>query len=237
MEINHLCILIPAKDEEEFIARCLHAILNALHYVSIPTSIVLGVDSSTDKTAVIGRKILSGHGTVLEMKQQNVGATRRIITEYALAQIKGYTNNCWLAHTDADCQVPENWLSLQLELATQGIQGITGIVKVDNYREHSPTVQKLFEDHYQINRDGTHPHVHGANFGCRADAYIKAGGWNELLTGEDHDLWNRLKQLKIPLKSAAELYVTTSGRLEGRAPMGFAQKLASFNDLNRINMK
>jgi hypothetical protein len=37
--------------------------------------------------------------------------------------------------------------------------------------------------------DGTHPHVHGANLGIRADAYSDAGGWNDLTVAEDHCLW------------------------------------------------
>ena len=49
-----------------------------------------------------------------------------------------------------------------------------------------------FRETYEIRPDGSHPHVHGANLGVRADAYLRAGGWADLRTAEDHDLWRRL---------------------------------------------
>ena len=39
-----------------------------------------------------------------------------------------------------------------------------------------------------VHRNGTHGHVHGANMGFRGDAYLAAGGWYPLASGEDHDL-------------------------------------------------
>ena len=67
---------------------------------------------------------------------------------------------------------------------------------------------------YQINTDGTHPHVHGANLGMRADAYLAAGGWNPLPTAEDHDL----------VGTAARLHRSTPFR---RAPAGADQRPSS----------
>jgi hypothetical protein len=54
-----------------------------------------------------------------------------------------------------------------------------------------------------------------------------AGGWRGLSTAEDHDLWNRLKAQGSNCRSAATLAITTSGRLKGRAPCGFAGALAA----------
>jgi hypothetical protein len=78
--------------------------------------------------------------------------------------------------------------------------------------------------------DGTHPHVHGANIGVRADVYLEAGGWTPLETGEDHDLWNRLSGSGCTKRSIAQLKVITSGRRIGRAPHGFAEALAAHNE-------
>ena len=83
---------------------------------------------------------------------------------------------------------------------------------------------------YQINSDNTHPHVHGANLGMRADAYLAAGGWNPLTTAEDHDMWGRLRAHTGAHLSDARLQVLTSGRRTGRAPLGFAGALAKHND-------
>ncbi|CAN5905598.1 glycosyltransferase [soil metagenome] len=72
-----------------------------------------------------------------------------------------------------------------------------------------------------------HPHVHGANLGVRADVYLEVGGWRPLVTGEDHDLWDRVRASGRPVTSTMEVPVVTSGRRRGRAPAGFADLLTS----------
>ncbi len=81
-----------------------------------------------------------------------------------------------------------------------------------------------------IYADGTHPHIHGANLGVRADRYVDVGGWADLKTAEDHDLWGRLRRTGARLLSSAHLQVVTSGRRIGRAPSGFAGALMAHND-------
>jgi hypothetical protein len=63
----------------------------------------------------------------------------------------------------------------------------------------------------------------------RADAYLQAGGWQDLSTAEDHDLWLRLQSGRHQRVSDAGLCVLTSGRRVGRAPLGFAGALAAHN--------
>jgi hypothetical protein len=102
-------------------------------------------------------------------------------------------------------------------------------VDVDNFDEHEPEVAERFRRSYLIGTDGTHPHVHGANLGVRADAYCCAGGWRDLRTAEDHDLWRRLIDVGAAIASTARIEVITSGRRQGRAPHGFADALAAHN--------
>jgi hypothetical protein len=66
--------------------------------------------------------------------------------------------------------------------------------------------------------------------GVRADRYLDIGGWADLKTAEDHDLWGRLKRTGVCLLSSARLQVITSGRRVGRAPSGFAGALAAHNE-------
>jgi hypothetical protein len=86
------------------------------------------------------------------------------------------------------------------------------------------TVHALLAD-YEIHDDGTHPHVHGANLGVRADAYIDAGCWTNVAVAEDHCLWSRIKARGWPTASCSRTIVHTSGRLYGRAVGGFADAL------------
>jgi hypothetical protein len=136
----------------------------------------------------------------------------------------------WLANTDADCIVPPGWIADQLQIAAEAAcTAIAGTVSVDSFVEHQPEVAERFRSSYIIGSDGTHPHVHGANLGVRADAYIRAGGWADLTTAEDHDLWGRLKLTGARTVSTARIEVITSGRRVGRAPHGFAGALGAHN--------
>lgn len=92
-------------------------------------------------------------------------------------------------------------------------------------------MSERFRLSYLIRADGTHPHVHGANLGIRADVYLRSGGWSDRATAEDHDLWNRLFQNRAKRLSVGWVRVLTSGRRIGRAPHGFAAALAAHNEV------
>ena len=231
----HVAVLIPARNEEALLPRCLHSVQRARRAVAhqVTTDLVVVVDSSTDRTEQIAAEMVSTHGLVTCTKVGVVGAARALAASSAIARYGGPLEHCWLANTDADCVVPEDWLSLQLSLAQRGHAAIAGIIDVDNYEEHRPTVQQMFRRTYLLHSDGTHPHVHGANLGVRADAYLRAGGWTPKATAEDHDLWQRLQRAGERRLSDVRLKVLTSGRRVGRAPHGFAAALAAHNESER----
>ena len=231
-DVWHIAVLIPARNEEKLLPRCLHSVLAAVEQLPahISTDIVVVSDSSRDATVTIAKKMLRNCGSVVEARAGNVGLVRALAAEAALARFDGDVSRCWLANTDADCEVPVTWLLDQMRLAQQGYAAVAGIIDVDCFAEHMPVVESRFRVTYKIHPDGTHPHVHGANLGVRADAYLLAGGWNPLETAEDHDLWRRLRACTGPHLSDARLQVLTSGRRVGRAPLGFAGALAKHND-------
>ena len=228
----HMAVLIPARDEEVLLPRCLRSLRTACAALptDVTTDIIVVSDGSTDATAGLARALLQHtRGAVLEVDAGNVGVARALAAETALSRYRGDRSRCWLANTDADCEVPRTWLQEHLQLAQRGYTAVAGIVDVDCFAEHRAHVETRFRLTYQINADGSHPHVHGANLGVRADAYELAGGWNALETAEDHDLWGRLRIAGTHL-SDARLRVITSGRRVGRAPLGFAGALAAHND-------
>jgi hypothetical protein len=174
--------------------------------------------------------LIAGYGSVLHTRAGTVGTARALAASYAIEHTTAPLSTVWLANTDADCVVPRTWLSDQIEFAASGIEAVAGIVEVDSFEEHGPEVSERFRTSYSIYADGTHPHIHGANLGVRADRYVCVGGWADLKTAEDHDLWGRLRRTGARLLSSAHLQVVTSGRRIGRAPSGFAGALAAHND-------
>lgn len=227
----HIAVLIPARNEERLLPRCLKTVGVALSRLphGVTSDIVVVSDCSTDRTAEIAQDCLLTRGTAHCTQAGNVGVARSLAAHIALARSRVQPERCWLANTDADCEVPETWLTDHLCIAERGYAAVTGIVDVQDFSEHRSVVEERFRTSYRIHADGTHSHVHGANLGVRADAYLKAGGWGGLATAEDHDLWLRLQQAGAAVLSDAALRVVTSGRRIGRAPMGFAAALARHN--------
>lgn len=228
-KILHMAVLIPARDEEVLLPRCLRAVQKARLAlgVRVSTDVIVVSDHSTDRTLHIARSTLGDPGLALEAGGNGVGAARALAADVALQRAKVSAHHCWLANTDADTEVPEDWLLDQLRLANDGCDAVAGIVDVLDFSDHPPAVASLFRHSYAIHSDGTHPHIHGANLGLRGDVYRKAGGWKPLLTAEDHDLWLRVAAGGFCCVKDARLRVVTSGRLEGRAPSGFAGALAA----------
>ena len=228
----HIAVLIPARDEEALLPRCLRSVLLAQTLLppGVTSDVIVVADSCADRTVHLSEQILSGRGSVVAVQAGNVGVARAVAATEALQRFAGTPSKCWLANTDADCEVPDTWLLHQLQIARQGYAAVAGIVDVDGFDEHLPVVEERFRLSYLIHPDGTHPHVHGANLGVRADVYLQAGGWFPLATAEDHDLWGRLRQGLSPHIADARLRVLTSGRRVGRAPMGFAGALARHNE-------
>lgn len=228
---GEVAVLIPARNEEVLLARCLESVIGAIDAlpVTIKATIVLVSDCSTDRTAEIAYSLLGGRGSVLHTRAGTVGTARALAASYAIEKTTAPLSNVWLANTDADCIVPSAWLRDQIEFAASGIEAVAGIVAVDSFEEHGTNVPARFQVSYSIYADGTHPHIHGANLGVRADRYVNVGGWADLKTAEDHDLWGRLRRTGARLLSSAHLQVVTSGRRVGRAPSGFAGALAAHN--------
>jgi hypothetical protein len=227
----HIAVLIPARNEEKLLPNCLLSVERARANLpfGVTSDLIVVADSCTDNTYSVACKKLVNKGLVAKSEAGMVGTARALASTLALSRHKGSRRRCWLANTDADCEVPEDWLFKQLELARQGIEAVAGLISVDSFAEHLPHVATRFRETYRSFADGTHPHVHGANLGIRADSYEAVGGWHDLATAEDHHLWNRLVAKGRVCRSVAQLSVMTSGRRVGRAPHGFAEALAAHN--------
>ena len=229
----HIAVLIPARDEVLLLPRCLRSLERARAALPsyVTSDVVLVADSCIDNTLALARRNLRSTDVAVASSFGVVGSARSLAADIALDRYVGQPQRCWLANTDADCELPTTWLVAQLALAEAGVEAVAGIVSVDSFEEHPTHVAACFRDTYRIHADGTHPHVHGANLGVRSDLYRLAGGWRGLSTAEDHDLWTRLKSWGANCCSVAALEIVTSGRIVGRAPRGFAKALAAHETL------
>ena len=219
--IRRVAVIIPAANEEQRIGRCLAAVAAArrhLHHSSpgIAARTVVVLDGCHDGTAVIAAA--SAEVQTVAVTAGSAGGARRAGASAALAGA-GRPSELWLASTDADSQVPATWLTGMLAEAGRGAHLVLGTVVPSPDLELRARAEWLRRHHL---REG-HPHVHGANFGIRGDAYLGLGGWPALVTGEDTELARRATRTgHLRICRTASIPVVTSVRRNSRAPDGFA---------------
>jgi cellulose synthase/poly-beta-1,6-N-acetylglucosamine synthase-like glycosyltransferase len=221
-------VVIPAQNEQSTIVGCIDSILESHRHCEYGENlwIVVVADACTDRSADLARSALGDFGQVIECNVRSPGTARRLGAEAVLHRHAQHPHDrLWLANTDADTLVPVDWLSRHLDFARDGEAGVAGIVELEQFSMDSLKVGSMFREAYKVESDGSHAHVHGANFGVRADAYLDVGGWSHVTVAEDHCLWRRLKSAGWRLRSSASSVVITSARLQGRACGGFADTL------------
>ncbi|ROL77104.1 glycosyl transferase [Pseudomonas protegens] len=210
-------VVIPAHNEEQLLADCLRCALKAASHPGLneEVSIVVVLDSCSDRSLSITRQFAVQH---LQMQVRNVGRARA-----AGAQLLLQAGARWLSCTDADSRVPDDWLVAQLAL---GADAVCGTVTVDRWSEgFAPQAQIRYRNAYQAG-DG-HRHIHGANLGISAAAYVRAGGFEALACHEDVQLVRQLQRCGASIAWSEHPQVITSGRLNARAKGGFGDYLQS----------
>lgn len=211
-------IVIPAHNEAALVGACLDAALRAARHPGLdaePVAIVVVLDHCSDDTAAI---VSAWPVDTLVVSLRNVGAARAHGAQALLA--RGVR---WLAFTDADSRVAEDWLVQQLQLDTDAV---CGTVEVDDWSDHAwyaVPLQRHFRSTYD-DADG-HRHIHGANLGVSAEAYRRVGGFLPLATSEDVALIEALEHVGARIAWSAAPRVVTSARRSARAPGGFAAAL------------
>ena len=224
--IQAVGVVIPAHNEEDLLPACLAAVRKAarkLHRIAV--HLVVVADACTDRTAEQARR---GGAVVQEIQARCVGAARGAGMREVLRRTQHLDRGrVWLATTDADTLVPPEWLGQQLRYATGGWEAVVGTVAVANWSEHPPGLPALFRQHYRTGALGPHSHVHGANLGFTAHAYLAAGGFRPSRTAEDHALVAALTGAERRILRTTKLNVLTSARRQARAPLGFSHLLST----------
>ena len=214
---------VPARDEEATIAACLQALVASAALVDVPVEIVVAADGCTDGTATVADSVVPG--CVIRTDHRGAGSARAAAIDEALLR-RSRRERVWVTTTDADTVVHDSWLTTHLAWAGTGVDGIAGLVDV----AWGPGQEELaIRYRRSITADGLsvgHHHVHGANLGLSAERWRSVGGCGSRTVGEDRDLWERLRAAGALLLGVDDLFVTTSARLDGRTPAGFAGYLS-----------
>jgi glycosyltransferase involved in cell wall biosynthesis len=220
-EFARIGVVVPAHNEEALLPKCLAALRSAAAAVDISVHVLVVLDACTDQTATAAERV-----AVLSVWERNVGAARRAGFSHLLRDLG--VDRVWLATTDADTQVPTHWLANQLTHAHRGVDAVAGMVSVIDWSEHARITTERFRRQHPLIVG--HHHVHGANLGVSARAYLAVDGFPPLRAHEDVALVAALKRSGYRVLHAADPPVVTSARRHARAPTGFADFLIQLAD-------
>lgn len=223
-DISRVAVVVPARDEERLLAGCLDAVTQAASRVPVPVTVVVVLDRCRDATAAVvaaRREVVSAR-----CEAGVVGRARAAGVSIALDRLRAHPRDrTWLACTDADSRVPEDWLTHQLALADGGVDLVLGTVDLQGDSPGAGAV-RWRREYSRLVGPTTHGHVHGANLGVRASTYLAAGGFAPVSADEDVLLTRAVTLLPgAVVVPTVAVPVATSDRRLGRAPAGVAADL------------
>ncbi|WP_426004042.1 glycosyltransferase [Paenarthrobacter sp. NyZ202] len=227
--IEHAAVVLPAHNEEQHLGPALTALQRAAdalphHCPDVTVSITVVLDSCTDGSAAIAAAFAAADPRLgmVAVDVRSTGESRAAGIGAALETLRHERAAVWLANTDADSIVPEDWLVGHVRMADSGVDAILGSVE-PNAQDLEPALLHRWLELHPFHED--HPHIHGANFGVRASSYLAVGGFPRLRAHEDRVLAELLRREGHRVRATDTLRIITSGRTHARAPQGFAAYL------------
>ncbi len=219
--VERVVVVVPARDEELLLGRCLARVRRAAGRLAteraaageppVRVETVVALDGCTDGSAGIAA---AAGAVVVAGAWGTAGGARA-----AAAAVAAAGTGTWIASTDADSAVPVHWLTGHVAAAEHGAELLLGTVEPDP-RDLPAAVLARWHARHRLEED--HPHAHAANLGVRADVYAACGGFPALPHGEETALAAAARARGHAVVATDRVRVLTSGRATGRAVHGLA---------------
>ncbi len=238
-------VAIPVRNEEAYIVPCLRA-LDA-QAGAAPDRIVLLLNCCTDRTASNVRRLAPELSTAVDIIERNLrgsqataGFARSLAMRYAADPLADHDV---LMTTDADAIVPPNWIAANLAALNNGADAVCGRAML-NPRDAHLIPAHLHEDDARERRLASlldeiasvldpdpfdpwprHCEDSGASISVSVLAWRRAGGIPCVPCGEDRAFITKLRNIDLRVRHEPDVFVTVSGRTQGRASGGMADTI------------
>ncbi len=221
---NKYTVVIAARNEENNISHCLSSVINQ-DIGENRYEIIVVDDRSTDSTAETVKQFVNSHGNIqlVKIEQTAPGISPK---KHAVQQGVQRAKNEFVVFTDADCVVPDTWLSTidkYFAKDTGVVQGITcysehnemntlfyGIQAID-FLSHGVVAAAAIGAGLPINSNAN-------NFAFSKEAFLSCGYGNKcaVVSGDDdlmlQQIW-KSKKWKIAFMADAKGAVQTNPTL------------------------
>lgn len=188
MQGKQVTVIIPAKNEENYIARCLRSVLDQ-DYPGHLVKVVVVDNGSTDGTrAIVDSFAQTGRVELLVREGGTISAVRNL----GAAQAQG----SYLAFLDGDCVPAPDWLRSGIEFLQRQAEVVCIGFAASPPDPAASWVERTWHHLCSTSRSrGTRKAAWLSSFNLimRRDVFLRVGGFNEALaTCEDADLGYRL---------------------------------------------
>ncbi len=198
-------IIIPARNEEENISKCLQSIIKQ-NYPKHLFEIIVIDDHSTDTTSLVVESFQRNHQNIHLLKLADdlggkiINAYKKRAIELAINKAKGD----WIITTDADCLLQQDWLKLYDEfIVTKQVVFVAAPVMFTKTK----SILSLFQfiDFMALQATtaatvaaGFHSMCNGANLAYNKKVFEEVGGFrgiDNIASGDDMLLMNKIKKI------------------------------------------
>jgi len=194
-EYPFISIIIPAFNESEHIERTIQS-LRDCNYPKECYEVIVVDNGSSDNTYEIS---LNAADKSLKLEEGNVGAVRNFGAQNSKGDI--------LAFIDADCVVGSNWLLNIKNITKEKTNSIFGGTCT------LPNEKNWIEKYWLLGGANKRQRdLVGASIAIERTLFFSLGGFNEDVTsGEDTELSNRARSLKVNIEITPRLSVIHMG--------------------------
>ena len=213
---RRVSILIAARNEQETILACLRAV-SQLHYPVDSIDVLIGNDQSTDQTAAVVTEFVRDKPT---FRLVNITESVNGLSGKAnvLAQLARQAKGEYLFFTDADTQVPPDWLTEILRAFTGNTGVVTGVTLPEgvSFFDKLQTLDWLYNLTltHLVSSVGIPITAMGNNMAVSRSAYKAVGGYESLpfSVTEDYVLFRAILAKGVRFSDPAQRIGTGSYR-------------------------
>ncbi len=248
-------VAIPTKDEAERLPACLSALAaqtdsSGRSLDSGAFGVAIFANNCVDESAEVARSMAPGLPFLLRVFEASLlppfahaGGARRAAMDLAETWLLEQSQHDGvILTTDADSRVSRDWIANNVAAIDAGADAVLGRIVLDEEGELLPetlhrrgALESAYEallteiaallDPLDYNPWPHHATISGATLAVTRDAYRRVGGLPSVPLGEDKAFIAELGRHDARIRFCPRVEVTTSGRVNGRAPGGVADTL------------